>query len=788
MTKHLRNSVAVNSEQWLRYVKAGWQLIPLHRYSSRTEKNGKIQLNGKRPLDFNWTVRPYDSKSVIAQCTAKNRNIGVRLTEAQLVIDVDPRNGGTRSFRKLCRKLKLNPDQWPQVHTGAGGDHYYLTLPNDVRVVDTLPGFPGVEFKSKGRQVVAAGSIHPETHEHYEWDWLNGSPSLNDAPEAPARLIEAIRRPERDQVEGGGQYSQEQIAQMLNSMDVMAFHREHDRWFALMCACHHASNGDARQEFIEWCIGDPEYADQSDQIGRRWDSLHKEKKDGFTYKTLIKFVTDSGDPSTIPAPDPSNDFDAIAAADDDSWLEGGAPQESWLEKMNRKYCGLVDGGKYRISYPMNDPDESGRIYWEELSVSDFHSSLSGQTIAAVGRNGTPTEVPVSEAWHEHPQHRRADGATINPTKPPLQVFTCDAGHKWLNQWSGWGVTPRLANSPWKDSRLRQLIFDVLCSGKIELYRYLMNWLAWKIQHPGEPTGVAVVLRGEKGVGKTTLGTIMVKLFGSHGIVLQSVDQLAGRFSGHLKTACFVFGDECFWGGNKQHEGTLKKLITDSRMMFEAKFKQAVNRQNRMAIMLATNDEWAVPASLKDERRFFVLDVSGVWRVPQGANDHPNQVLWNGLYAELDAGGREAFLHHLLTRKLTGHPRNGVPQTEALAEQKLHTLEGPVKWYHDCLQSGCMPALLDGVDQDWETKPIRVKPQQLTQAYAEWLGRKNPHANVSAKGLLKKLQPFGWKKDRSTTRTRKRYWEIPALPEARLVFSKALGVNPFDDECSEGPDS
>src|SRR6185312_9028066 len=98
----------------------------------------------------------------------------------QLVIDVDPRNGGTDGFVDLCLELGIDPATWPRVVTGSGGSHYYMTKPAGLAIVDTLDGFPGVEFKSRGRQVVAAGSIHPDTGKFYAWD--SKHPPLGDAP------------------------------------------------------------------------------------------------------------------------------------------------------------------------------------------------------------------------------------------------------------------------------------------------------------------------------------------------------------------------------------------------------------------------------------------------------------------------------------------------------------------------------------------------------------------------------------------------------------------------------
>lgn len=85
------------------------------------------------------------------------KNIGVRLRDTDLVIDVDPRNfvGGADSFADLAVDFGL-PDA-PFVRTGGGGFHHYFRKPADMAVLNEIAGYPRVEFKSLGRQVVAAG-------------------------------------------------------------------------------------------------------------------------------------------------------------------------------------------------------------------------------------------------------------------------------------------------------------------------------------------------------------------------------------------------------------------------------------------------------------------------------------------------------------------------------------------------------------------------------------------------------------------------------------------------------
>ncbi|OYU90126.1 MAG: hypothetical protein CFE29_14095 [Bradyrhizobiaceae bacterium PARB1] len=319
-----------------RYPLDRYTLIPLHRPKDTRTKNGTVRPIGKAPLDKNWTKATYDSAAVIERCERERRNIGVRLQRTQVIIDVDPRNGGDVSYAELFAELGIDEAIFPRVITGSGGLHMYATLPRGVAVLDSLGDeYPGVEFKSKGRQVVAAGSIHPDSGKPYRWD--DNYPPLSEAPELPTKLLKLITKPKLStKLSGGGEFDQQQIADMLDTMDARKF-RDQQRWLNILMACHHASNGDARSEFIEWSISDPQYQNDASIIGRRWDSLHRGRADGIKSGTLEMYVRQFGDVSTIPlkaiAADefdhPDIDSDASLAEYDDMDFDTPANAEEF---------------------------------------------------------------------------------------------------------------------------------------------------------------------------------------------------------------------------------------------------------------------------------------------------------------------------------------------------------------------------------------------------------------------------------------------------------------------------
>ncbi|WP_329890297.1 AAA family ATPase [Stenotrophomonas muris] len=281
------------------YRRVRLDLIPLRR-------------RDKMPADKRWQDRAYDQGEVLERARRDGLNLGVRLPADVVVVDVDPRNfpAGRDSLSELAAAFGLDLMSAPHVLTGNlehPGHHFYFRKPAGAVLLESVDGFEGVELKSLGRQVVAAGSVHP-TGGLYRW--APDSPPLHKIPDLPARLVEAARRPDRPtkQAVGAGELTPEQLAKTLAQLDPCDFgENQHKRWLDLMMACHFATEGSGRQEFIDWCMGDGHYSGQEWKVGRRWDSLHADRDEAVTTATLQMFLSEVG--GGIAPPDAAEDFD-----------------------------------------------------------------------------------------------------------------------------------------------------------------------------------------------------------------------------------------------------------------------------------------------------------------------------------------------------------------------------------------------------------------------------------------------------------------------------------------------
>jgi len=758
------------------YLDAGVQLIPLHRWDFFDRIKGKKRDRGKSPRDNNWTKQNYVSTEQVDHM-ANGGNVGVRLTAEQLVIDVDPRNfpvddfdDPINSFDQLCEDFRIDRTKFTHVITGSGGSHYYMTKSPNVVVRDTLPGYDGVEFKTLGRQVVAAGSIHPTSQKVYVWD--KNSPPLKDTPAAPDTLMLGIKRPKLAAASGGGEYSQDEIAIMLDALDPEDYSK-HEDWIELMQACHHASGGDARSEFIEWSTRDPEYNDHALIIGRRWDSMHADVQGSrITYKTLHKHMKDHGQSEAIPRVPPEDDFTTVIGDDDFGTVNADGEKlevhekRGPLETMNERYWATTLGGVFRIVKMVKDP-VTGIVEPEYMPESSFKGVYQNKKVQMGDK-----AVPIAEMWLKSGKRRTVEGVIFDPERD----------HEgYLNLWTGWAVEPLKGN--W--SLLRELIHNVLCAGDEQLFEYVINWLAHMFQKPGTPAETAICFQGSKGTGKSTLGEVLTHIAGKHGMILASPEQITGRFNGHLRPTIFMFADEAIAPTDRAANSSLKNLITSSLLPFESKGVDIKMAKNHLHILMASNDDWVLPMSLDDERRFVIQRVTDERR---GDFD-----FFTRLHTQLDNGGYEAFLFDMLTRDLGNfHPRRDLPETRAATEQKIRNLTPVQQWWFNILNDGELNDMEPIAEEaDWTFDEVVVAQEQVWESFANYCNGLSIRPGANGRGTktnfnveLKRIIPFLTPKqpkipsDRIDIKTsssgQARCWVVPELGSCRKHFDTMIG--------------
>jgi len=361
---------------------------------------------------------------------------------------------------------------------------------------------------------------------------------------------------------------------------------------------------------------------------------------------------------------------------------------------------------------------------------------------------------ISQLWLESPRRREYLGGLIlaPQNNVPSDVY---------NLWKGFGVDPFKGDT----ELILSFIKEIICNGSQANYDYLIKWAAYCVQYPERQAEVAVVCRGLKGSGKSTLGELMRSLFGKHGLTVSQRSHLTGHFNGHLRDTVFLLVEEAFFAGNKEDGGVLKDLITGEKLMIEQKGVDTYPVKNRLKILMTSNNDWVVPASA-DERRYFCLDVSAKYK--------DNRQYWDNLYLYLDKGGREAFLEYLLAVDLSKFKIRNVPNTQELNNQKIESFGVIEAAFYEWLEEGNID---DGDTRyEWTTdKEVRVPCKHLIAGVYAHEKAKRLFNKPSKKSIGSKVINIFNARKRQIGNAKEWSYFFPPLGKARDLFEKSQNL-------------
>jgi hypothetical protein len=453
--------------------------------------------------------------------------------------------------------------------------------------------------------------------------------------------------------------------------------------------------------------------------------------------------------------------------------EAKAERDAVLKEFNERYAVVNENGTVVI-FADRYNDVLDRHVYDRLTVFGFQALYQNRKICTrIDDEGRRTCQPVAKWWLNHEERRQfIYGVTFAPREK--------ASDGILNLWRGYNFEPK--EGSWE--LLKAHFRNIICGGNVLYFDYLMGWMARAIQFPGEPGEVAIVLRGKPRCGKGTVGHVLRKLFGQHGMHISSSKHLVGNFNAHLRDCVLLFADEAFFAGDKASVSTLRAIITEKVHTIESKYVNAVQCKNMLHLIMASNDDWVVPV-IPGEVRFFVLDV-----LPDRIGDH---AYFNAIHEELEAGGYAAMLHDLLHYDLTGFNVRAVPQTAALLEQKHYTLDTTNAWWRDVLERGYVYQSKMGLEKELHVWLDPVSTQLLCASYSEFASARRERHPLHRGALMDFLRDkmgcedtrprgltiLGEHKPGRIAETvvgmRARCFRVGTLEEARTAFEKSTGL-------------
>lgn len=449
--------------------------------------------------------------------------------------------------------------------------------------------------------------------------------------------------------------------------------------------------------------------------------------------------------------DPGRAFSVLPAGD---VVPDSAAAEVVLsphEKINKEFAYALAGDGDFILWETHD--HKGNFKLSHLAIATFHRKKQSETISY----GNKT-VLLTEDWMGWAGRRSYDGLVFMPEQ--------EAPAGWYNLWRGFSCTP-LAEGETPSPRAQAAVDAFLehaltnvCRGDANLHNWLMGYFAHMIQRPWEKPLVALVFKGDKGVGKNALVERVGDLLGNHFLVATHNRYLTSNFNGHLENLLFMVLDEAAWAGDKKTEGVLKGLVTGSQHVIEHKGEKPYTVDNKTRIAIIGNEDWIVPAS-HDERRFAVFDV--------GDGNKQDRRFFQSMREGMAAGGDRALLTYLRQFDISRLDINAAPATRALLDQKTASLEPVPQWWMACLLEGRIAG------GDFEGWPGECDCERVRAAFRRYARERNVRSRLPDDTRfgkeMRKLCP-----DMGHRRKGAGYvYDVPGLADARRAWDLHMGL-------------
>jgi Family of unknown function (DUF5906) len=432
----------------------------------------------------------------------------------------------------------------------------------------------------------------------------------------------------------------------------------------------------------------------------------------------------------------------------------------WVGELNPRFALVRHGAKFVI-VDFQTPSMSGRGVSYGigfLDVAGFRSMMNGR-FAPVQKAGDK-QRGLADAWLSHQQRRQYEGLVYGPGESlPANI---------LNLWQGFAVAPVVGDvSPWLD------VLAALVPNELER-RYVLHWIAWKIQNPGGVPDTILIFKGAKGTGKNSLFDPLILLFGRHAMLADDPELIAGRFTWHLMSLSFAVLDEAVFIGDPKQADRIKSRVTAKTMHYEQKGMDPVQGVNRCAYVMLTNHEYVWQAT-SDERRAVVIEVGDTLR--------GNLEFWKRYHAWALGDGPAALLHYLQAVDLIGFNPRVIPQGEALRKQVEQTaLRSPAAaWWHQCLSEGAV-RWRDGIervtylDDTGETEIDRSGLRLSYEQSAAARGRASTDWAAVSKRLIVWAGEGGIRKTRVRAANGREWRDVlPSLQTLRAAFTASTQV-------------
>jgi len=692
-----------------------------------------VQPNSKIPAVANFSSKATSDPEQLTEMFNGGRpyNSGIacgKVAEGLYLVgfDIDNKSGrnGYETLELMAELGEEFPDTWSQ-KTPSGGEHRLFWSPIPIRQGANTCG-AGIDLRGDGGYLVGPGSVLNGVYYHV----IRNLP-IAKFPDFAIKRWEKKATVHNLQVFSKSEPVENQIFALKQAVTYLQ-------------SLDTATEGGRSHSLYKVCAQLKDYGVDKSQIFdvllEHWkcepllsaEEIHAHINNAFKYTQT---------PPGIKAPEklfpPAEDVPADPL------------EKTPIQKMNEDHFYYAANGHTRVCW---ETTKAGKFHLERYPVYAFHEKYSKLKMMHNGKQSKVTQV-----WMESEERRQYDWLRFHPGN--------NLSPNEYNTWRGFAVKPADVIDPLAIAAVKAFkehCLENICGNDPEIFKWVFTFMAHIFQKPEEKPEVSLVLRGEKGTGKTIISEILGHLIGSHAVILTDKNHVLGHFNSIMEDKLLVTLDEAFWSGDKQIEGSLKGIITGRERVITHKGAEGYKADVFDRIIIIGNERWMVPSS-GFERRFTVLDVGDKRRQDRkffGA-------MKEGIFKR---GGDALLMKEFLAWDLSQADIGVCLQTEALDEQKRSSLGPFQQWWLQCLLEGQI--LGSGLESWPETIPV-------TDFYAAFKNQYEAEGNRAYKptaigvGMLFRYQsPSSGGSQRINE---KRYYKLAPLKECREEWTAKEGT-------------
>jgi hypothetical protein len=647
-------------DEALRYAAMGWYVFPLATSGD---------LKAPHPVVPNGHNDASTDPNVIRRWWSRHPTAGIGVSLAQsglIVVDIDPRSGGTETMIDLERQHGPLGAAVVCV-SGSGGQHRYFRPPGGLSSPPGRlgPRGGGVDLKYRGYVVAPPSPWTPdksvawaEGGVRYRWapgaapfdgranwlsripDWTlirdNGTPAVSAAPEEddPFADVTPIVGLSPDAI-------QAYLADVENEGDQKGG-LPYDDWFAVLAGVYHETDGSAEGREIawDWSASSPKH--EATEFDKTWRSLNIAGKGRapITFRYVMKLAKAVRERRAQAA-----ETDIRAALRDATTLTALRAAASRIKPLDidvmaREALTAVVRERYRAITGSLLPVGTARdlVRYERGADTDLPPWLRGWVYCARDdrffRAGT-AETITTRAFDALfsvemlTAQDRAEGRAVPDTRPSdaalnlYQIprvhgrmylpgeakFFAFQGSRFLNSYSNASLPdtpPSLTAEGRAAAETVERHFEHLIADERDR-RLVVSWLCSLVQGGPRPNW-SLVIQGPEGDGKSFLVALMGAVLGSENVsvlLAQTIQESA--FNGWAEGSQLTVIEEVKQHSQNRHVvlDRLQPLITNDVIQVHRKGVDPYPARNTTAYLLLTNHRDALPVSAGDTRYFLV---------------------------------------------------------------------------------------------------------------------------------------------------------------------------------------